>query len=49
VQAFAEYLRVRHLRGASGDGYKYEREVEEFLRWSPAVRGARDAELTRGP
>jgi UDP-glucose 4-epimerase len=39
VQAFAEHLRVRGLRPAQGEGYQYEREVEEFLRWSPAVRG----------
>jgi UDP-glucose 4-epimerase len=57
VQAFAEHLRVRDLE-PEGEGYRYEREVEEFLRWSPAVRGdetlglgrlSRDqlAELTR--
>jgi UDP-glucose 4-epimerase len=39
VQAFAEHLRTRGLRAAPGEGYQYEREVEEFLRWSPAVRG----------
>jgi UDP-glucose 4-epimerase len=39
VQAFAEHLRVRGLRPAQNDGYQYERDVEEFLRWSPAVRG----------
>jgi UDP-glucose 4-epimerase len=39
VQAFAEHLRTRGLRSTPGDGYQYEREVEEFLRWSPAVRG----------
>jgi UDP-glucose 4-epimerase len=38
VQAFAEHLRVRDLK-PEGEGYQYEREVEEFLRWSPAVRG----------
>jgi UDP-glucose 4-epimerase len=38
VQAFAEHLRVRRLRPAQGEGYQYERDVEEFLRWSPAVR-----------
>ena len=39
VQAFAEELRVRDLRPEPGSGFQYEREVEEFLRWSPAVRG----------
>ena len=28
---------------AHGEGYRYERDVEEFLRWSPAVRGERPA------
>ena len=35
---FAEHLRVRHLRDGDGQGYRYEREVEEFLRYSPSVR-----------
>ena len=39
MQAFAEHLRVRNLLPAAGEGYQYERDVEEFLRWSPAVRG----------
>ena len=39
VQAFAAHLRVRGLLPSGGEGYRYEREVEEFLRWSPAVRG----------
>jgi UDP-glucose 4-epimerase len=36
VARFAEHLRVRHLR--DGEGYRYEREVDEFLRYSPSVR-----------
>lgn len=41
-----EYQRVAPLLGAtSGDGYRYEREVEEFLRRSPSVlRNDRPAE-----
>lgn len=39
VLAFARHLRVRGLEGEVGEGYRYERDVEEFLRWSPAVRG----------
>ncbi len=39
VQAFAEHLRTRGLRPLHGEGFQYERDVEEFLRWSPAVRG----------
>jgi UDP-glucose 4-epimerase len=38
VAKFAEHLRVRHLQGTDGSGYRYEREVEEFLRYSPSVR-----------
>jgi UDP-glucose 4-epimerase len=38
VARFAEHLRVRHLRDGDGQGYRYEREVEEFLRYSPSVR-----------
>jgi UDP-glucose 4-epimerase len=30
----------RPLLDRGGDSYRYEREVEEFLRWSPSVRGA---------
>jgi len=38
VQRFAEELRVRGLRAADAQPYRYEREVEEFLRYSPSVR-----------
>ena len=39
VIALAQHLRTRAI--AAGDpGYRYEREVEEFLRWSPSVRGS---------
>jgi UDP-glucose 4-epimerase len=34
----AEKLRVRPLLEGRNQGYRYEREVEEFLRWSPHVR-----------
>ena len=30
----------RPLLASGGDSYHYEREVEEFLRWSPSVRSA---------
>jgi UDP-glucose 4-epimerase len=42
VQAFAEALRLAPLREAAGAPYRYEREVEEFLRWSPSVRRGAD-------
>jgi UDP-glucose 4-epimerase len=32
--------RLRPLLGSGGDGYRYEPEVEEFLRRSPSVRSA---------
>jgi UDP-glucose 4-epimerase len=38
VQAFAEALRLAPMRESAGAPYRYEREVEEFLRWSPSVR-----------
>jgi UDP-glucose 4-epimerase len=38
VQAFAEALRLKPLRANGQAPYRYEREVEEFLRWSPSVR-----------
>jgi UDP-glucose 4-epimerase len=41
VQAFAERLRTRGLRAGAGESYRYEHEVEQFLRRSPAVHDAR--------
>jgi UDP-glucose 4-epimerase len=38
VLKHAEAMRVRSLRRDEGEPYRYEREVEEFLRWSPSVR-----------
>jgi UDP-glucose 4-epimerase len=38
VQAYAEALRLAPLRESAGAPYRYEREVEEFLRYSPSVR-----------
>jgi UDP-glucose 4-epimerase len=43
VQAFAEALRLAPLRESAGAPYRYEREVEEFLRWSPSVRRGGDS------
>jgi UDP-glucose 4-epimerase len=43
VQAFAEALRLAPLRESAGAPYRYEREVEEFLRYSPSVRREGDA------
>lgn len=33
--------RLRPLLGRGGQAYHYDREVEDFLRWSPSVRGQR--------
>jgi UDP-glucose 4-epimerase len=38
ISKFAEDLRVRELRQGGSAPYRYEREVEEFLRYSPSVR-----------
>jgi UDP-glucose 4-epimerase len=38
VQAFAEYLRLQPILRGMREPYRYEREVEEFLRWSPHVK-----------
>jgi UDP-glucose 4-epimerase len=40
VQAFAEHLRIAAIRSGEAEPYRYEREVEEFLRYSPSVRRA---------
>jgi len=49
VQAFAEHLRVAAIRHDSAVPYRYERDVEEFLRRSPSVRrpGETPAESSR--
>ncbi len=48
VLALAEHLRLHPLLRSSAEPYRYEREVEEFLRRSPNVRGARRHELATG-
>jgi len=49
--AFGDHLRLHPLLRGSAEPYRYEREVEEFLRWSPNVRSSRVKDgvgLTRG-
>ena len=41
VLVLAEHLRLHPLLREGAEPYRYEREVEEFLRWSPNVRSAR--------
>jgi UDP-glucose 4-epimerase len=38
VQAFAEYLRLQPIMRGMREPFRYERDVEDFLRWSPHVR-----------
>ena len=38
VLAFAEHLRLAGVMRGVAEPYRYEREVEDFLRWSPHVR-----------
>ncbi len=38
--ALGEHMRLHPLMRGNGEPYRYEREVEEFLRWSPNVRRA---------
>jgi UDP-glucose 4-epimerase len=37
VQAFAQELRLRRSVGSTPSGYSYDRDVEQFFRYSPAV------------
>ena len=40
VQKLRAQQRLRPLLRSGNESYQYEREVEEFLRWSPSVHGA---------
>ena len=54
VLKLGEHLRLHPVVRGAQEPYRYEREVEEFLRWSPHVRNARgrrrgaDARPARG-
>ena len=41
VIALGEHMRLHPLLRSSAEPYRYEREVEDFLRWSPNVRTSR--------
>ena len=43
-----EHLRIQPVMRGVERGYRYEREVEEFLRWSPHVRREREGERGGG-
>jgi UDP-glucose 4-epimerase len=50
ILRLAEQLRVEPiLRGAPRQGYRYERELEDFLRYSPSVRPSARLEAERRP
>ncbi len=49
VLALAEHLRLHPLLRSSAEPYRYEREVEEFLRWSPNVRNGTRRPLSVSP
>jgi hypothetical protein len=40
VIELGEHLRLHPIVRGAQEPYRYEREVEEFLRWSPHVRGS---------
>jgi UDP-glucose 4-epimerase len=42
VQKLGEHLRLQPILAGVREPYRYEREVEEFLRWSPYVKRGRD-------
>jgi UDP-glucose 4-epimerase len=42
VQKLGEHLRLQPILAGVREPYRYEREVEEFLRWSPYVRRSRE-------
>ncbi len=46
VLKLGEHLRLDPVLRGLQEPYRYEREVEEFLRWSPHVRNARDKQAS---
>jgi UDP-glucose 4-epimerase len=46
VMKLGEHLRVHPVVRGAQEPYRYEREVEEFLRWSPHVRNTRASAAT---
>ena len=45
VLKLGEHMRLHPLVRGGQEPYRYEREVEDFLRWSPHVRNAREKNL----
>jgi UDP-glucose 4-epimerase len=48
VQKLRAHQRLRPLLRSGGEAYRYEREVEEFLRWSPSVHSADQSREANG-
>jgi UDP-glucose 4-epimerase len=46
VLKLAEYLRLHPVVRGAQEPYRYEREVEDFLRWSPHVKNTRDRSVS---
>jgi UDP-glucose 4-epimerase len=44
IVKFGEHLRLRSVLRGVKEPYRYEKEVEDFLRWSPSVRERTQAE-----
>ena len=49
VQKLGEHLRLQPILAGVREPYRYEREVEEFLRWSPYVRRGREEDSGERP
>jgi UDP-glucose 4-epimerase len=49
VLKLAEHLRLNPILKGAREPYRYEREVEEFLRWSPSVQGSESPLLRLSP
>jgi len=49
VLKLGEHLRLSPILKGAREPYRYEREVEEFLRWSPSVQGSESPLLRLSP
>jgi hypothetical protein len=46
VMKLGEHLRIHPVVRGAQEPYRYEREVEDFLRWSPHVKNTRDKNVS---
>ena len=49
VLKLGEHLRLSPILKGAREPYRYEREVEEFLRWSPSVQGSESPLMRMSP